>query len=73
MGLDMYLVSKKIFGGRWSVNDHRMEDGLPVEKIELALGYWRKHRALHNFIVHELRLRRQRRLQPGRTHRRADQ
>lgn len=49
MGLDMYLSGKKTFGGHWG--SVRQEDGLPVEKIEVSLGYWRKHQLLHDYIV----------------------
>jgi hypothetical protein len=52
MGLDMYLSGSKTFHGRWGTPS-RMEDGLPVEKVVVTLGYWRKHWPLHNFIVGE--------------------
>lgn len=49
MGLDQYLTGRKQFM-TWG-DDARMEDGVPVETVELRLGYWRKHPNLHGFIV----------------------
>ena len=52
MGLDMYLV-----GEVWvSHNDKEaglfaVIDGYPVQRHELDLGSWRKHRHLHGYIV----------------------
>jgi hypothetical protein len=45
----MYLSGKKVFGSHHA--SPRTEDGFHVEHIQLALGYWRKHQALHDHIV----------------------
>lgn len=49
MGLDMNLYGVKHYYG----NNQPKEDGFPVSKKELELGYWRKHPNLHGFIVNE--------------------
>jgi hypothetical protein len=49
MGLDMYLKGEKFFSG--TNGDRPKEDGFPVARHELELGYWRKHPNLHGFIV----------------------
>ena len=46
MGLDMYLS-----GNKYLWNRNRLEDGKPIKKLEVDLGYWRKHPNLHGFIV----------------------
>jgi hypothetical protein len=49
MGLDMYLHGRKNF---FTYDRKGPEfDGYPIDSIELALGYWRKHPNLHGFIV----------------------
>lgn len=50
MGLDMYLRGRKYYGGNFG-STIREEDGFPIDAVELALGYWRKHPNLHGFIV----------------------
>lgn len=52
MGLDQYLTGRKYLGGRYAARP-REEDGFPVEQVELAIGYWRKHPNLHGYIVNE--------------------
>lgn len=51
MGLDMYLTGRKFFS-TWA-KPNRMEDGYPIERLDVALGYWRKHPNLHGYIVKE--------------------
>jgi len=54
MGLDMYLVGRKYVGGYDSLSanqDIDKEDGFPVASVKIELGYWRKHRKLHGYIV----------------------
>ena len=54
MGLDMYLTGRKNIGGHWQnpkVQEVRKEDGYLIEDITVSLGYWRKHRKLHGYIV----------------------
>jgi hypothetical protein len=54
MGLDMYMTGRKYVGGSlqdWPEKPKFVQDGFPVEKVELELGYWRKHRKLHGYIV----------------------
>ena len=53
MGLDMYLVGDKYVGGSWAscVEPVPLEDGKPIQSICIDLGYWRKHRKLHGYIV----------------------
>lgn len=52
MGLDMYLVGVK-FPDRYShkMTKKTLEDGFEVRRIEVELGYWRKHPNLHGYIV----------------------
>jgi len=49
MGLDMYLTGSvwksKLDGEREEV------EGYPLQHLELEIGYWRKHRRLHGYIV----------------------
>ena len=53
MGLDMYLTGRKYVGGSLQGDDEpfREEDGKPIDSMNLELGYWRKHRKLHGYIV----------------------
>jgi len=52
MGLDMYLSGRKYVGGHWQREEPiRKEDNHPISSVEVSLGYWRKHRKLHGFIV----------------------
>ena len=54
MGLDMYMTGRKYVGGSlqdWPEEPKFVQDGFPVERVELELGYWRKHRKLHGYIV----------------------
>jgi hypothetical protein len=62
MGLDQYLRGRKYF---WQAGNGRgsgarqlpgcpTEDGFPVQEIVVALGYWRKHQDLHDWIVRNL-------------------
>lgn len=46
----MYLTGRKYLGGRYAAKP-REEDGFPVEQVEIAIGYWRKHPNLHGYIV----------------------
>jgi len=48
MGLDMYLSGKKYYGYGAPVQN---DDGFEIEEIHIKLGYWRKHNALHGYIV----------------------
>ena len=51
MGLDMFLWGRKFHS---SVRQARpQEDGFDVVQKDLELGYWRKRRDLHGFIVNE--------------------
>ena len=45
MGLDMYLIGEKITSTRDIV------DGYKVSSVSLDLGQWRKHWALHKYIM----------------------
>jgi hypothetical protein len=45
MGLDMYLIGEKITSTRDIV------DGYKVISVSLDLGQWRKHWALHKYIM----------------------
>ena len=49
MGLDMYLTGDK-FTPTHDRTKRALVDGYEVESQRLALGYWRKHWALHNYI-----------------------
>ena len=52
MGLDMYMTGRKYIGGHWQRDEPiRKEDNRLIDSIEVHLGYWRKHRKLHGFIV----------------------
>tara|TARA_R100000951_G_scaffold16512_2_gene13010 strand:- start:2169 stop:2582 length:414 start_codon:yes stop_codon:yes gene_type:complete len=50
MGLDMYLTGDR-YAPSHGDNERDIVDGYEVESVRLKLGYWRKHCALHNFIV----------------------
>ena len=47
MGLDMYLLGDKFL----FPPEYEYEDGYPIIRRELRLGYWRKHPNLHGYIV----------------------
>jgi len=49
MGLDMYLTGDK-FTPSFGNIPRETADGFEVESQRLALGQWRKHWALHNYI-----------------------
>ena len=49
MGLDMYLLGD-VFVRKVGEPDNYI-DGYPQDRVELELGYWRKHRKLHGYIV----------------------
>lgn len=52
MGLDMYLTGDSYLLTDWKPpENNRYEDGHHVKRLELELGYWRKHPDLHGFIV----------------------
>jgi hypothetical protein len=53
MGLDMNLYGRKmIHSNRYDDKaEPRMEDGYPVDYVNLEMGYWRKHPDLHGYIV----------------------
>jgi hypothetical protein len=50
MGLDMYLIGD-VFVRNREVEADIYIDGYPQDRAELELGYWRKHRKLHGYIV----------------------
>lgn len=50
MGLDMYLTGDR-YAPSHGDNERDVVDGFEVESVRLKLGEWRKHWALHNFIV----------------------
>jgi hypothetical protein len=50
MGLDMYLTGDKFTPTHDNKHKRALVDGYEVESQRLALGYWRKHWALHNYI-----------------------
>jgi len=51
MGLDMYLRGHKITPIDTDILHMKPTvDGFAVESVDLSLGYWRKHWALHNYI-----------------------
>ena len=49
MGLDMYLTGKK-FIPNYEGNQREVVDGYEVSSMDLDLGQWRKHWALHKCI-----------------------
>ena len=50
MGLDMYLMGDKFTPTHEGKHNRALVDGYEVESQRLALGQWRKHWALHNYI-----------------------
>jgi len=49
MGLSMYLT-----GSIWKSfldGEREKAEGYPVQRIEVSVGEWRKHRRLHGYIV----------------------
>ena len=50
MGLDMYLRGHKFTPTCTDTHKRPIVDGYEVESLDLTLGYWRKHWALHNHI-----------------------
>jgi len=51
MGLDMYLRGHKFTPTCTDILHMKPTvDGFAVESVDLSLGYWRKHWALHNHI-----------------------
>ena len=50
MGLDMYLTGDKFTPTHDNKHKRALVDGYEVESQRLALGQWRKHWALHNYI-----------------------
>jgi hypothetical protein len=52
MGLDMYLTGEKFHPNRTGTLRESV-DGYPVQSKILDLGYWRKHWALHDYIVNQ--------------------
>ena len=57
MGLDMYLTGDKFKRGEYDedLNEINVEylDGFAIQSYRLNIGYWRKHSALHGYIVSE--------------------
>ena len=51
MGLDMYLTGDKFVPDYQDKLPRAKVDSYPVESQRLKLGYWRKHWALHNYIM----------------------
>ena len=52
MGLDMYLTGDK-YAPSFGDNKREVVDGYEVESQRLRMGYWRKHWALHDYIVNQ--------------------
>jgi len=50
MGLDMYLTGDKFTPTHDNKHKRALVDGYEVESQRLALGYWSKNWALHDFI-----------------------
>ena len=50
MGLDMYLVGDA-FNITYGGHKRPKRDGFDVQATRLEVGYWRKHRMLHGYIV----------------------
>tara|TARA_R100000935_G_scaffold49250_1_gene74456 strand:+ start:109 stop:513 length:405 start_codon:yes stop_codon:yes gene_type:complete len=50
MGLDMYLTGDRFTPTHDRQHERGIVDGYEVESQRLALGQWRKHWALHNYI-----------------------
>ena len=51
MGLDMYLTGDKFVPEHQDNLPRAKVDSYPVESQRLQMGYWRKHWALHNYIM----------------------
>ena len=51
MGLDMYLTGDKFVPEHQDKLPRAKVDSYPVESQRLKIGYWRKHWALHNYIM----------------------
>ena len=51
MGLDMYLTGDKFVPDYQDKLPRAKVDSYPVESLRLKMGYWRKHWALHNYIM----------------------
>ena len=51
MGLDMYLTGDKFVPEHQDNLPRAKVDSYPVESQRLKIGYWRKHWALHNYIM----------------------
>ena len=49
MGLDMYLTGKKFIPNHEG-NQREVVEGYEVSSMDLDLGQWRKHWALHKYI-----------------------
>jgi len=50
MGLDMYLTGKKFIPTHDGKHQREVVDGYEVSSMDLDLGQWRKHWALHKYI-----------------------
>jgi len=50
MGLDMYLTGKKFIPNHDGKHQRPIVDGYEVSSMDLDLGQWRKHWALHKYI-----------------------
>tara|TARA_R110001592_G_scaffold69710_2_gene213927 strand:+ start:1084 stop:1497 length:414 start_codon:yes stop_codon:yes gene_type:complete len=50
VGLDMYLTGKKFTPTHDGKNQRVIVEGYEVSSMDLDLGQWRKHWALHNYI-----------------------
>ena len=50
MGLDMYLTGKKFIPNHDGKHQRAIVDGYEVSSMDLDLGQWRKHWALHKCI-----------------------
>jgi len=50
MGLDMYLTGKKFIPNHDGKHQRPIVDGYEVSSMDLDLGQWRKHWALHKCI-----------------------
>ena len=50
MGLDMYLNGHKFTPNCYKQHQRQRVDGYEVSSLELDLGQWRKHWALHYYI-----------------------
>jgi len=53
MGIEMYLTGDKFVPeiGCQDKLPRAKVDSYPVESLRLQMGYWRKHWALHNYIM----------------------